>query len=62
MVRRVLLALVVLVSSAATAQDAGVDLVGELVDAAIERTRHRVTYDGSYHRTSRPISAYAPTW
>ena len=29
--------------------------VAKLVAAAIERTRHRVTYDGSYHRLAYPM-------
>ena len=37
----------------AQSQD-GADAAARLVAAGIERTRHRVTYDGSYHRIAYP--------
>jgi uncharacterized protein YijF (DUF1287 family) len=46
--------LVLLTGGVARAQDAAVDFAGRLVDAAIDRTHHRVTYDGSYQRIDYP--------
>ena len=59
--RRPVAMLVVLVvitwSDGARAQQSalGGDAVAKLVAAAIERTRHSVTYDGSYHRLAYPM-------
>lgn len=56
---RILFAAVVVLSAipAALAQQSTLDgeAAGKLATAAIERSRHRVNYDGSYHRLAYPM-------
>jgi len=49
-VRSIVLVAILVVAAATPAQPA----VDDLVEAAIERTKHRVTYDGSYRRIDYP--------
>ena len=67
-----ILALVLLTGVAwtpAAAQDAGnASAVAKLVAAALDRTRHRVTYTGAYRRIPYPRgdvpadTGFVPTW
>lgn len=50
----ILAALVVFLPPAARAQQQSVPAAQKLVEAAIERTKHRVTYDGSYETLPYP--------
>ena len=53
-VRIVSAVLLLLLIPASAAQDAHDDFSAGLVEAALERTKHRVTYDGSYRRIGYP--------
>jgi hypothetical protein len=52
--RSVLLVLLLLCPTVCLAQDAGSSFTERLVNAALERTSHQVTYDGSYRRIDYP--------
>ena len=51
---RILIVLIVLVCNPASSQEAERDISGKFVAAALERTQHRVTYDGSYRNLEYP--------
>ena len=50
----VLLAVSIPLGTSLSAQPSSGDFAGRLVEAAIERTSHRVTYDGAYRRLDYP--------
>jgi uncharacterized protein YijF (DUF1287 family) len=51
---RILIAIIMLLCFPAWAQEPEPDLSEKLLRAAIERTQHRVTYDGSYRQLQYP--------
>ncbi|MAE93316.1 MAG: DUF1287 domain-containing protein [Deltaproteobacteria bacterium] len=53
-VRRLPLVVLLLGASLAGVREAGAEFAGKLVEAARERTQHRVTYDGSYRKIDYP--------
>lgn len=47
-------AVLLLLSNVAYTQDADISFPGDLINAALERTSHEVSYDGSYRRIDYP--------